>query len=141
MIFLYKLQKRQLSDPMRYFLSALLASSLFLSGCSNEQPINSVQTIKIKPDYNQIILIGSRKDDQGNSYHKNSYRIILDSKGNPKAVTKDFGADPIVPVEYEKEFPNARIMSKEQYEELKKLTKSNRDFIYKLELIDSKRSK
>lgn len=124
---------------MKYFLSTLLASSLFLSSCS-EQPVNSVETVKIKPDYDQIILTGSRKDAQGNSYYKNSYHIVLDKKGSPKTITNDFGADPIVPAEYKKEFPNARLMSKEQYEELKKLTKANKDFIYKLELIDSKRT-
>ncbi len=120
---------------MKYFLSLLLTTSLFLPGCAPTE-------ISQKPlqDYNQIILSGSRKDEQGHSSYKHSYHIVLDSNGNPKAITKDFGSDPIVVQGYEKEFPNARRMSLEQLEELKELTKANRDFIYKMELLDSKRN-
>lgn len=124
---------------MKYFLSVLMSSSLFLSGC-NEQPVSSSEQIKLKPDYNEIVIYGSRIDGI-TSYHRNSYHVVLDAKGNPKAITKDFSLDPIVAPGYEKEYPNARKMSKEQYEELKKITKANKDLIYKLEVSDSKRNR
>lgn len=114
----------------------MLASSLFLPGCAPPEQIQQ----KPKQDYTEIALTGYRTNGNQISSQK-SYHIKLDKNGNPKAITHDFGDDPIVAPGYEKEFPNSRRMSEEQYEQLKKLTKANSDFIYKLELNDFKRNK